>query len=140
MRDWRSPIFQFFLIFVTYLSAGCTHSVIPSDRSKLHILPDKMVSLSDTFPPAEGWSSEKLSTAREYANEIGSATVIVIYDGTLVAEWGDTTKRIMSHSVRKSLLSALYGVAVEKKLIDLDASMDEFSKLVNLILEASPAI
>ena len=99
-----------------------------------------MVSLSDTFPPAEGWSSEKLSTAREYANEIGSATVIVIYDGTLVAEWGDTTKRIMSHSVRKSLLSALYGVAVEKKLIDLDASMDEFSKLVNLILEASPAI
>ena len=84
-----------------------------------------MVSLSNTFPPAQGWSSEKLSTARDYANEIGSSSVIFIYDGKLVAEWGDTIKRIKSHSVRKSLLSALYGIAVEKKLIDLDATMDE---------------
>ena len=125
MKDSKKLIFPPLLIFVIYLSLGCTHSVINSEKSKPHISPDKLVSLSDTFSPAQDWSTEKLSIAREYANEIGSSSVIVIYDGKLVAEWGDTTKRIKSHSVRKSLLSALYGIAVEKKLIDLDATMDE---------------
>jgi CubicO group peptidase (beta-lactamase class C family) len=125
MRDWKSSIFQLLLIFVVYLSTGCTHSVVNSDKSKPHISSEKWVSLKYTFPPAQNWSTEKLTRAREYANEIGSSSVIVIYNGKLVAEWGDTSKRIKSHSVRKSLLSALYGIAVEKKLIDLDATMDE---------------
>jgi hypothetical protein len=61
-------------------------------------------------PEEVGFSSEKLAQARKYSEEIGSAAVMVIYDGAVVAYWGDIEKRYMCHSIRKSLLSALYGV------------------------------
>ena len=51
--------------------------------------------------------------------------MVVIKDGQLVAEWGTTDKSTDLHSVRKSLLSALYGIAVEKGLIDLNSTLAE---------------
>jgi CubicO group peptidase (beta-lactamase class C family) len=41
----------------------------------------------------------------------------------VVAEWGDTAKPTELASVRKSLLSALIGIAVAEKKIDLDATL-----------------
>ncbi|NUM54067.1 MAG: serine hydrolase [Candidatus Hydrogenedentes bacterium] len=98
------------------LAGGPSQNVLDNDQS-----------LAKTFPLASGWSAEKLAEAREYANRIGSAAVIVIHDGNLVAEWGETTKRFNAHSVRKSLLSALYGVAIERGLIDVNATLAELS-------------
>ena len=56
---------------------------------------------------------------RRVVRELGSTAVIAISDGRLVAEWGDTTRRISGHSVRKSLVSALYGIAIERGLAQL---------------------
>ena len=61
-------------------------------------------------PEAAGWSKEKLSAAREYANSIHSSAVMIIEHGEVVDEWGDTEQKISSYSVRKSLISALYGI------------------------------
>jgi CubicO group peptidase (beta-lactamase class C family) len=82
-------------------------------------------SLRYSFPLADGWSFEKLARALLYAKEIGSSAVIVLHEGKLVAEWGSTTLKIQSHSVRKSLLSALCGIAVEKGFLDVDATLEE---------------
>lgn len=60
-----------------------------------------------------------------YAHEIGSSAVVILHDGTLVAEWGATNVRMYSHSVRKSLLNALYGIAVEKGVIDLNTTIGD---------------
>lgn len=76
--------------------------------------------LRSIFPLAKGWSMEKKANTREYAEKIGSSAVVVIHDGRLVAEWGETATRMSSHSVRKSLISALYGIAVHKKMINLN--------------------
>jgi CubicO group peptidase (beta-lactamase class C family) len=84
---------------------------------------DPRASLALSFPPAEGWSAEKLALAMLYASEAGASAVVVLHEGRLVLEWGMTDLRIRSHSVRKSLLSALYGIAVEKGLIDLSQSL-----------------
>ena len=42
----------------------------------------------------------------------------------VVAQWGDTAVKSNLHSVRKSLLSALIGIAVDEHKIDLSATMD----------------
>ncbi|MBN2312848.1 MAG: serine hydrolase [Sedimentisphaerales bacterium] len=74
-------------------------------------------------PEEAGFSYEKLAEARQYSEAIGSAAVMVIYDGAVVAHWGDIETRYMCHSVRKSFLSALYGIHVAEGNIDLDKTM-----------------
>jgi CubicO group peptidase (beta-lactamase class C family) len=48
-----------------------------------------------------------------------------VHHGKVVAEWGDTTKRMELASVRKSLLSALVGIAASQHLINLDSTLGE---------------
>jgi len=47
----------------------------------------------------------------------GDATGIVIRNGYIVAEWGDPLRVDMTHSVTKSFLSAVVGVAFDRKMI-----------------------
>ncbi|MBL7761392.1 MAG: serine hydrolase [Sediminibacterium sp.] len=47
----------------------------------------------------------------------GSQTGIIVYKGYIVAAWGDTLKCDMTHSVTKSFLSTVIGLAVDKGLI-----------------------
>lgn len=72
-----------------------------------------------------GWSSEKIAKARAYSETIGSAAVMIVDDGVVVAAWGDVTRKFKCHSMRKSLLSALIGVHVDKGNIDLSKTMKE---------------
>ncbi len=123
-------------------AAGCILVVLvaltmilpPSSDSEPNLtnglIKEDFASLQYSFPVAQGWSFEKLSRALLYAREIGSTAVIVLHDGKVVLEWGKTTLRIKSHSVRKSLLSALYGISVEKGLIDLNATISDIGFVV----------
>lgn len=74
-------------------------------------------------PEEAGWASERLDAASAFADTIGSAAFMLVYDGAVVATHGDVARRYMNHSIRKSLLSALYGIYVEDGTIDLDASL-----------------
>jgi CubicO group peptidase (beta-lactamase class C family) len=47
----------------------------------------------------------------------GPATGVVIRNGYLVAEWGEPLRVDMTHSVTKSFLSALVGIAFDRKMI-----------------------
>jgi CubicO group peptidase (beta-lactamase class C family) len=57
-----------------------------------------------------GWSRERLETARAAATAAGSAALMIVTGGQVVAEWGDASKTYHSHSTRKSFMSALYGI------------------------------
>jgi len=74
-------------------------------------------------PEEAGWSSEKIAEVRNLSEAIGSAAVMIVYDGVVLAEWGEVERRFMCHSMRKSILSALYGIAVEGGQIDLNESL-----------------
>lgn len=76
-------------------------------------------------PEEAGWCSEKLGKAREFCDTIDSAAVVVVHDGAVLAAWGNVETRYMCHSVRKSLLSALYGVHVDEGNIDLNKTLAE---------------
>ena len=47
----------------------------------------------------------------------GEATGLIIYKGYIVAQWGEPMRCDMTHSVTKSFLSAVVGVAVDQGLI-----------------------
>jgi CubicO group peptidase (beta-lactamase class C family) len=76
-------------------------------------------------PGQLGWSSEKLVAARAHSEQIGSAAIMVVDDGTVVDAWGDVTRKFQCHSIRKSLLSALIGIHVEEGHIDLSKTLKE---------------
>jgi len=88
----------------------------------------------DGFPAAEwervspaelGWSETELAQARSFSDQIRSSAVVIVQHGKVVAEWGNTTKPMEVASVRKSLLSALIGIAVSDHLIKLDSTLGE---------------
>ena len=74
-------------------------------------------------PAHAGFSVEKLTQAKDYWETINSAAFMVILDGKVLVSWGDIKRRYMCHSVRKSFLSALMGIYVEKDIINLDKTM-----------------
>jgi CubicO group peptidase (beta-lactamase class C family) len=47
----------------------------------------------------------------------GDLTGLIIYHGYIIAEWGDPSRIDMTHSVTKSFLSTIVGVAIDQGLI-----------------------
>ena len=80
--------------------------------------------IQTTTPEAAGWSVEKLAAAESWSQHFApTAAVMIIHHGLIVSEWGDTAIKSDLLSVRKSLLSALVGIAVDEHKIDLNATM-----------------
>lgn len=76
-------------------------------------------------PESAGWSSDKLKAARDYSATIKTSAVMIVAGGKVVDEWGETATRFNVHSIRKSLLTAMYGIYVADGRIDLTRTMGE---------------
>ena len=76
-----------------------------------------------TTPQAAGWSSDLVAEAHDYARGIGTATLLVVQHGQIVDSLGNIDQRLELHSMRKSLLSALIGIAVGERRINLDSTL-----------------
>src|SRR5438094_6627759 len=71
-----------------------------------------------------GWSRARLDAAEEYSRTVQTSAVMVVANGRVVAEWGEPTRRFNVHSIRKSFLSALYGIHVREGRVDLAATLE----------------
>ena len=76
-------------------------------------------------PSTIGWSLEKLAAAEAFAGSYSPTAVVVVQDGKIVAAWGETSRKANVRSVRKSLLSALYGIAVGDGKLSLDRTLGD---------------
>ena len=63
------------------------------------------------------WSIEPYHTIKGPTKKRGETNALIIKDGYIIASWGDTKRVDMTFSVTKSYLSAVTGIAVDKKLI-----------------------
>lgn len=84
----------------------------------------------DSWPPSAapesvGWSADRLADAVSAAEHRGYATGIVMVRGNVIAKWGDTSQPQKMASIRKSLLSSLYGIAVEAGQIDALSTLEQ---------------
>ena len=88
-------------------------------------------------PEEAGFSSTALDSVRRLADSVRSGAVMAIYRDRVLVAWGDVAREFQAHSVRKSLLSALYGIAVAEGKINLDRTLgelgiDDFHKLTDV--------
>jgi CubicO group peptidase (beta-lactamase class C family) len=80
-----------------------------------------------TTPEKAGWSKDRLAAARQFAetDSIHTSAVMIIQGGEVVDQWGDFDKKIDAYSVRKSLISALYGIYSSEGLIDISETLEQ---------------
>ncbi len=124
------------LLILTLLVSGC-------EQAAQDTYPGEDWPWAET-PEALGWSTEKLAEAQAYAERIGSAAVMIVDDGLVVHAWGDLTRDYHCHSMRKSLMSALYGIYVAEGTIDLtktlaDLDIDDSTPLTEAEKQATVA-
>jgi CubicO group peptidase (beta-lactamase class C family) len=104
------------LIFLVFL-ATVTFS---ADKSKYK-------SAWETYktPEEAGFSSTGIQTAYEYWQTLrpDAGATIIVYKGKILVAWGETSYKFLCHSVRKSFLSALYGIHVDEGDIELNKTM-----------------
>lgn len=76
-----------------------------------------------TDPEQAGWSSPALAAARDASARINTAGVMVVAGGRVVAAWGEVARDYNVHSIRKSLISAQFGMHHAEGRIPLEATL-----------------
>lgn len=72
-----------------------------------------------------GWSRDGLAGVRAQAISMGSVATLIVTSGEVVLSHGDISKKYRAPSIRKSLLSALYGIAIDNGQIDPKRTLGE---------------
>jgi CubicO group peptidase (beta-lactamase class C family) len=89
------------------------------DHAKLHETPSDQIAYDySNKDPWAGDPDEYAGALGPFPDRRGGQNGIVVRDGTVVAEWGDTTRVDHCFSVAKSFLSVLGGVAYDRGLIE----------------------
>lgn len=74
---------------------------------------------------ALGWNVQGLQQAYQQFQQMGSSAVVIVHNGRIVQAWGDYTRPIKIHSARKSLMSALWGIAAWQRRVNLDWTLQQ---------------
>src|SRR5688572_13568245 len=74
-----------------------------------------------------GFDPEALRAVCEQADRLRSGALMAVFRGHVVFACGDVERSFETHSVRKSLVSGLYGTAVGRGKIDLNATLTSFA-------------
>ncbi len=83
-----------------------------------------IVPYNDQKSPEEfGFSTDALDSLATFLHEAGSSSMLILSNGKVVFEWGDTTMRHTIHSIRKPLVSALYGIFIQQGIIDTSETL-----------------
>jgi CubicO group peptidase (beta-lactamase class C family) len=72
-----------------------------------------------------GFSSESLTLLNTKLDTMDTASLLVIYKGHVLFSFGDTTRKFMIHSIRKAIMNAMIGRAIENGVLDLDQTLEE---------------
>jgi hypothetical protein len=133
MAQWPTPAgrhwlltYHFLVIVIASHVAGAGekhHGLSPNEYPRQHWTQVKR-------PEDRGWSSDKLAAAKAYADSIDTAAVIIVDDGVIISQWDATATKFKVHSIRKSFLSALYGIAVAHGEINLNVTLEQIRLLV----------
>ena len=74
-----------------------------------------------------GWNESSLATVEAKLRHLRPTALVIAQDGRTVAEWGDSARKVNVYSIRKSLLSALFGIAAAEGQVDLDRTLADLA-------------
>lgn len=86
---------------------------------------DSRYTFTYSEPESKGYSSQKLDTLKNHLEKSGASSMMVLVDGDVVFEWGETSKKHLIHSMRKAMLNSLIGIAIEQGKIDTSLTLRE---------------
>ena len=115
-----------FLCVPFFLASIAAGQSAPRQTKSTHIVPASSWSRISSLEKA-GWSEEKLNAAHRYADadSIHTSAVMIVRGGEVVDQWGDIDQKIDCYSVRKTLLSALYGIYASEGVIDINQTLEQ---------------
>lgn len=125
----RTSRFRFLVLYICVrivLVANTQGQSTPARTTSQDPFPGKSWERTASLEEA-GWSKEKLAAARQFANSdsIHTSAVMIVQGGEVVDECGDVDKKVDAYSVRKTLLSALYGIYSAEGVIDINQTLDQ---------------
>ncbi len=108
-----AKLFVYFIVPLVFISCTAKPSV------------DFPGSQWDRVPSPEslGYCADRLREAQKYTQDIHTSAVVIVVNGVILHKWGEVEKKFMTHSIRKSFLSALFGPFVEDGTIDLGSTI-----------------
>lgn len=80
-----------------------------------------------TNPTQIGFDTTHLNEAKKFYDSIRAASVLVLYKGRILLNWGENTRRFRAASIRKSFLNALIGIKVKEGKLHLDDTITHYS-------------
>lgn len=83
------------------------------------------VRMDITSPQAAGFSEEKVQELASFLDSAGTSSMVLAYDGKIFFEWGDIDQKHLIHSIRKPMINALYGIYVNRSVIDTNQTIAE---------------
>lgn len=113
-----NKITYFLLVFL--LSIG--HGTFAQGHSQKTTFPGKKWEVAKS-PEELGFSRTKLLEAKKHGDKSNTAAVMIVVNGKVAYQWGEVARKYNSHSIRKSILSAMYGKYVKSGAIDINATM-----------------
>lgn len=76
-------------------------------------------------PEEAGFDPLKLDSLAIYLDKAGSSGMMVLVNGKVAFEWGETSRKHTIHSIRKAMLNSLYGIKVAEGVIDTNMTIRE---------------
>ncbi|GAA4324784.1 serine hydrolase [Pontixanthobacter gangjinensis] len=76
-------------------------------------------------PVEKGFSINKLDSMGSFLEQAGSSSLMIIVDGKIIYDWGNSNKKLLVHSIRKALLNSLYGIYIGNGTIDTSLTLKE---------------
>jgi len=74
-----------------------------------------------------GFDGQALRAVCERADSLRSGALMVVFRGHVILACGDVSRKFEAHSLRKSLVSGLYGTAIARGEINLNSTLADFS-------------
>lgn len=74
-------------------------------------------------PEEAGFDPGILRDVRSMAEELDTDAMMIVHEGRVVDTFGDVERNYRCHSIRKSFLTGMYGIQVDRGEIDLDATL-----------------
>ncbi len=119
---FETKIFNFFVFINFFVSSYLFAAEIYPDVTWLHY----------KSPEQAGFTLERLDKIKKFYNKKSFSALLVVKDGAIAIDWGENDRRFPIHSIRKSLLSALYGI--HSSSINFQASLADLNCNDNSLL------
>ncbi|MBU1220127.1 beta-lactamase family protein [Myxococcota bacterium] len=125
---------QFVILSVFFLTSGCNRSENGTEADTTPKVKKQKKDFSDLkisknweriCPRSSGWNMDKLGDVIDIFDDNKFSALVVIHRGKMVLGLGEPSKRYKVYSMRKSFVSALYGIYSEKGKIDLSQKVTD---------------